>query len=541
VNEPAIGGADFLVALQTDETENLATYCFRVFYNSDQVRFIPGIYQSGLPSGFGKQPGLAIVDSTHWDDGVGSYLDITSAGIGGYSGQQVLIMFAFEALATGVNGEVRAEDCPRSSIPYGNSILEPLPHALEAEPVSYTVPGPYTGPLSTRTPIPTRTPPPTCTPAPPRLSATLVDAVSGLPAWFLYQENDLELAPGCIADFFVDIHSSDTTGLNTYKQRVLYPPADVQYSGCAEIALPGGFGKSPGTIIVDDLRAPEGFLDIHGRAISGQTGPETLVRLAFSALSADAEGTIEVIDNPETSPSYADATGQDIPHSHSAPVRFHTFAGVAPTAPPPSMDRDGDAIPDELESGMVAMAGESNGYLPDSDGDGLSDGMEDQNRDGDRDAGELNARDRDSDNDGYIDGIEISILETDPLDPGDPGLAYVDDDQDELPLELDPDDTNPDTDGDRYLDGYEAATLGLCAVADAQIVPRLGDCHPDGQIDNSEPQMILNFFARLPMAEFDPVVADVRRDGIIDKGDAQYLEIYFMRDADYLPHISPKR
>jgi hypothetical protein len=199
-------------------------------------------------------------------------------------------------------------------------------------------------------------------------------------------------------------------------------------------------------------------------------------------------------------------------------------------------DTDGDDIcdPQESDSGSPDP-GQTNRYLPDSDGDGLWDGVEDQNKNGQRDPGETDGRHPDSDRDGYEDGIEVLLLTSDPLDAGSPGTPIVDGDADTLPAALDPDDGNADVDADRYLDGYEAAQLGLAAVEDPEQMPRLGDVNGDDFRDNADSQQILNFFARLPEAVLDPAHGDLNRDGFVDNADAQWSLVFFARQLPYLP------
>ncbi len=79
----------------------------------------------------------------------------------------------------------------------------------------------------------------------------------------------------------------------------------------------------------------------------------------------------------------------------------------------PLDDRDGDLLPNSLEDTTCTDPDNS-----DSDGDGLSDGVEDANQNGIKDPGETNPCDADTDNDGYTDGEEVAAG-TDPLDAAD--------------------------------------------------------------------------------------------------------------------------
>jgi hypothetical protein len=200
-------------------------------------------------------------------------------------------------------------------------------------------------------------------------------------------------------------------------------------------------------------------------------------------------------------------------------------------------DWDGDGIADELEGGIFPAEGKTNTYLSDSDGDGVSDGVEDANQNGVRDAGEMNPRERDSDGDGIDDGIEVNVLSSDPLDPGDPSGSFVDADLDGLPSFLDPNDAYPDYDGDRFLDGYEAAFSGLSAVMNASVKPSLGDTDEDGDWDEVDVQLILDFFSNRPAVGINTNSSDLNRDGRIDNVDAQLARNFLVYRTQFLPYV----
>lgn len=205
-------------------------------------------------------------------------------------------------------------------------------------------------------------------------------------------------------------------------------------------------------------------------------------------------------------------------------------------------DADGDGIVDELESAAPAP-GQTNMYLRDSDGDGLDDGVEDANRNGRRDAGETNARSRDTDGDGIEDGVEVLVLGSNPLDPNDPNIASVqgpqqfDRDKDALPSLVDPNDNNPDVDGDGYADGYEAVMLGLDAVRNSDLKPCLGDVDGDGSTDNLD-ALIINsvFVGRTGARDVRSISdADITRDGQISNLDALGAQLRFLGLIPTLP------
>lgn len=71
-------------------------------------------------------------------------------------------------------------------------------------------------------------------------------------------------------------------------------------------------------------------------------------------------------------------------------------------------DSDGDGLPDDIEiTGSILLIG-TDPNDPDTDGDGMADGMEDINRNGMVDDGETDPRNPDSDGDGILDGADVN-------------------------------------------------------------------------------------------------------------------------------------
>lgn len=222
--------------------------------------------------------------------------------------------------------------------------------------------------------------------------------------------------------------------------------------------------------------------------------------------------------------STATPTATRTPTSTRTPTR-------TPTAAP--ADLDGDSVPDILEGNPPAV-GQTHRWLPDSDGDGLSDGEEDANRDGQRNPGETDARNRDTDGDSLMDGIEVRILGTNPLSATQPA-SYTDIDRDGLPTPHDLFDTLPDADGDRFTDGYEAAVLHVNAAYNVIVVPPLGDLNLDGSITNVDALAAHALFLSLATPG-DGVFqglgyrnADLSRDGQITNVDALMAQTFFLR------------
>lgn len=209
-------------------------------------------------------------------------------------------------------------------------------------------------------------------------------------------------------------------------------------------------------------------------------------------------------------------------------------------------DADGDCVADAQEAWPPA-AGQSNRYLYDSDGDGLPDGREDTNGNGQLDAGETNARLRDSDGDGYRDGLEKIYLHSDPLSANSPGLQLADADNDELTqtdaagASLDPSDSVRDHDGDRYKDGYEATQLALEACTHAGWKPRLGDLNKDNAVSNVDALIAQALFIGsiapgAPIFSGDGFVnADPNRDGMVSNLDALVIQSFFIGNLGLFP------
>ncbi len=154
------------------------------------------------------------------------------------------------------------------------------------------------------------------------------------------------------------------------------------------------------------------------------------------------------------------------------------YAGGLKTDPA-NPDTDGDGIPDGVELGrtssidpactnFVGDQDPTTTTLPtvaDTDGDGLADGAEDANRNGRVDPGETNPNDPDSDGDGLSDGHEVNVTTTDPL--------------------------VRDTDGDGINDGVEVNVTGTN--------PKLADSDGDGCTDGQE---------------------DLNQNGVVDPGES---------------------
>lgn len=217
----------------------------------------------------------------------------------------------------------------------------------------------------------------------------------------------------------------------------------------------------------------------------------------------------------------------------SASVRVQVGEPGTPTPTPtptasatPEPDRDQDGLPDRLEA-EDPLPWQGNVWLPDSDADGLRDSEEDRNRNGLQDFGETGVRVRDSDHDGLWDGTEVLFLHSNPLDRAQP--TYTDSDKDNLIAAFDPDDQDSDVDDDRFVDGYEAITVGFAAVQDGVLYPPLGDVSGDGALTNVDALLIHALFLRLvDKTAWSIRHSDVNGDGSITNVDALLVQSCFV-------------
>ncbi|MFH1690327.1 MAG: T9SS type A sorting domain-containing protein [Candidatus Eisenbacteria bacterium] len=187
---------------------------------------------------------------------------------------------------------------------------------------------------------------------------------------------------------------------------------------------------------------------------------------------------------------------------------------------PANWDTDGDGISDGIE-GLVDSAQDQDTLINaldlDSDGDFIPDGDEDVDGDGVQDVGETNALDADSDDDLLIDGWE-AMWGTDPLDPNSDDDGWTD--YEEVILYG----TNPnddDTDGDGRIDGIgnedETDADGDGAINAADFDSD-NDGLTDGQEDFNENGVWdwTEVGGRPIEGETDPTLYDTDGDGFSD-------------------------
>ena len=275
-----------------------------------------------------------------------------------------------------------------------------------------------------------------------------------------------------------------------------------------------------------------GFTDADGDGLDDHY--DTVVRGQASA-EVNARGSRAALPNHDGTapPDWRDPDDDDDGvSSRDEGVRDADGDGVPdyldPDRPPMDLDRDGlsdaeeaaigtnpnlpDTDMDGIDDGIEARSGRTDPTRPDSDGDGLCDGPlavpgvcaigEDVNANGRVDPNESDPARRDTDGGGTADGVEVLRDGTDPTNPADDrvgldrdgdGLANADEDI----LGTDPDD--PDTDNDGLRDGLEVETGthpleadadrdGLCdgPLAVQGVCGRGEDLDGDGEVDPGE-------------------------------------------------------
>ena len=196
-----------------------------------------------------------------------------------------------------------------------------------------------------------------------------------------------------------------------------------------------------------------------------------------------------------------------------------SYAGLGLGSNPNIPDSDGDGILDSVEDGNgdgKTGPGEMNPMRADTDGDGLGDGDEDLDGDGETDPGETDALLWDTDGDDLSDGEEIHSYGSNPLltdsdDDGLPDGLEVGKGGDADPLTK----TNPtklDSDGDGLSDGDEDQNLNGAQDQDETDATRK-DSDGDGLGDGLE----LGVFGDAdPSTTTNPLVSDSDGDALLD-------------------------
>lgn len=187
---------------------------------------------------------------------------------------------------------------------------------------------------------------------------------------------------------------------------------------------------------------------------------------------------------------------------------------------PGLIDSDGDSLPDSLENMTCTNPNDA-----DTDDDGILDGTEDANHNGQQDGNETDPCDMDSDNDGIYDGTELGYTLED---------LGADTNTDIFHADLDPStNTNPllnDSDGDGFGDGQEDLNgNGICDFGetdpcDSESYPVLrGDVNGDGEINLTDAVLALRILSGLDNSLIVHHEADVNNDGEISAADLIFI------------------
>ncbi len=252
-------------------------------------------------------------------------------------------------------------------------------------------------------------------------------------------------------------------------------------------------------------------------------------------------------DDPDESPITVAITGTGLnldtdSDNDGLSNETEALAGTDPNNP----DTDGDGILDGVEdANKNGIADKLNGVyletdptIKDTDGDGIIDGVEDANHNGEVDKTstgtflETDPRIPDTDGDGIDDGTE-DANQNGAVDPGetDPRVKNAapstDADNDGLPDATEAiagtDPNNPDTDGDGILDGVEDANKngvadqinGVYVETDPTIKDTDGDGIEDG-VEDANHNGIVDKTSTGVFLETDPRIADTDGDGFAD-------------------------
>jgi hypothetical protein len=184
---------------------------------------------------------------------------------------------------------------------------------------------------------------------------------------------------------------------------------------------------------------------------------------------------------------------------------------------------DGDGLTDDMEEAFCTDPSNA-----DTDNDGLMDGQEDSNKNGQLDPRETDPCSIDSDGDGVQDGTELGLTGTDISEDTDLSVFQPD---------LDPSTTtNPlhsDCDGDSYSDGAEDLNCngrkdsGESDPSDGASFPAApsveGDVNEDGFVDLTDAILCLQTVCGIETADMVSAAADVNSDGKIGVVEAIYV------------------
>ena len=109
----------------------------------------------------------------------------------------------------------------------------------------------------------------------------------------------------------------------------------------------------------------------------------------------------------------------------------------------------------------------------------------------------------------------------------------IDRDGDGLTADVDPNDFNPDSDGDGFIDGYEVAQ-GTDPL-DPESRPALGDVNDDGAANNVDAMVIFHHLLGQYEGPFNAERADIHRDDQVNNTDAIVLFNWLLGNTPFIP------
>ena len=318
-------------------------------------------------------------------------------------------------------------------------------------------------------------------------------------------------------------------------------------SACSEGGTPSGAGggardaNAIEDVGLDTIDASVDVGDVGTRDSDTQDVPDTSpdVRDGGSAGGDSGQGPNdggEDLGSVDLGPNPSDPNNRNLDSDCDGLSDQEEFSIIYPgggKTSPSNPDTDGDGLADGLEVGRTQgvtgvacspspffdadAASSTSPVESDTDNDGISDGLEDRNQNGRVDSGETDPNLRDSDGDQLADGLEdknrngsVDANETDPTRDDTDGDGISDGVEDlNRNGTLDAGELNPlvaDTDGDSLQDGVEDANANG-ARESFETDPLSTDTDCDGLSDAEE----LN--ATPPSS---PLVADTDGDGVTD-------------------------
>ncbi|MCP3891891.1 MAG: hypothetical protein GY702_23945 [Desulfobulbaceae bacterium] len=185
------------------------------------------------------------------------------------------------------------------------------------------------------------------------------------------------------------------------------------------------------------------------------------------------------------------------------------------------IDSDGDGLSDEIENEYCTLTNDA-----DTDDDGIIDGIEDANHNGIVDAGEPNPCSPDSDADGVQDGTEIGLTTSAISTDTDLSVFIADEDTATVTYP-----TIPDTDGDGFTDGEEDSNYnGMVELGETDPTTKMGDVDGNGIQDLTDLILVLKGMSGLENS--GSFAGDRNGDGKIGLAEAIYILQKVVTESD---------